>query len=155
MTSETIGKLQAEIGDRKTSRIENYWEYQRKCPDTYDAIKVFESTGIQIVTDLSFAKSCETITDAANVRSKPILLGSTATKPEKPKVALRSFLPENWLFELTFAKGKVLKGEMTSPHTITSWVGEAICMNNELGLGVSKPSTLVISQDFLAEIRLP
>ena len=40
VTSETIGKLQAEIGDRKTSRSENYWEYQRKCPQTYDAIKV-------------------------------------------------------------------------------------------------------------------
>ena len=67
VTRETIGKLQAEIGDRKTSCIENYWEYQRKCPDTYNAIKVFESTGIQIVTDLSFVKSCETITDAVNV----------------------------------------------------------------------------------------
>ena len=40
VTSETIGKLQAEIGDRKTSRSENYWEYQRKCPETYNAIKV-------------------------------------------------------------------------------------------------------------------
>ena len=69
VTSETIGKLQAEIGDRKISRIKNYWEYQRNCPDKYDAIKIFESTRIQIVTDLSFAKSCETITDAANVGS--------------------------------------------------------------------------------------
>ena len=43
---------------------------------------------------------------------------------------------------------------MTSPHTITSWVGEAICMNNELGLGASKPTTLLVNQDFLAEIRL-
>ena len=40
VTRKTIGKLQAEIGDRKTSRIENYWEYQRKCPDTYNIIKV-------------------------------------------------------------------------------------------------------------------
>ena len=40
VTSESIGKLQAEIGDRKTSRSENYWEFQRKCPETYDAIKV-------------------------------------------------------------------------------------------------------------------
>ena len=43
---------------------------------------------------------------------------------------------------------------MTSPHTITSWVGEAICMNNELGLGVSSPSTLLVNQDFFAEVRL-
>jgi hypothetical protein len=41
VTSQTIGKLQREIGERKTSRSENYWEYQRKCPETYDAIKVF------------------------------------------------------------------------------------------------------------------
>ena len=39
VTSESIGKLQAEIGDRKTNRSENYWEYQRKCPETYNAIK--------------------------------------------------------------------------------------------------------------------
>ena len=43
---------------------------------------------------------------------------------------------------------------MTSPHKITSWVGEAICMNDALGLGVSKPSTLLVNQDFFAEIRL-
>ena len=34
---------------------------------------------------------------------------------------------------------------MTSPHTITSWMGETICMNNELGLGVSKSSTLLVN----------
>ena len=30
------------------------------------AVKVFESTGIQILTDLSFISSCETITDVVN-----------------------------------------------------------------------------------------
>jgi len=193
VTSETIGKLQAEIGDRKTSRSENYWEFQRKCPDTYDAIKVFESTGIQILTDLSFVNSCETITDAVGepeyeeVLHSPVAFSAGAPQPileesiaydeapapalqnrvaesssakrpvpiEKPKVALRNFFPENWLFDLMSTKEDILKREYTAPHTITTWVGEAICMNSDIGLGVAKPSSLLVKQDFFAEIRLP
>eukprot|EP00090_Calanus_glacialis_P012233 TRINITY_DN20713_c0_g1_i4.p1 TRINITY_DN20713_c0_g1~~TRINITY_DN20713_c0_g1_i4.p1 ORF type:complete len:1703 (-),score=467.37 TRINITY_DN20713_c0_g1_i4:343-5451(-) len=200
VTSETIGKLQAEIGDRKTSRSENYWEYQRKCPQTYDAIKVYESTGIQILTDLSFINSCETITDAKNEpeyepeimhsavafsvgggqteadydevaydapvpvaqvenrvasMSRPSSKVIGASNPEKPKVALRNFFPESWLFELITVKEEELKSELTSPHTITTWIGEAICMNNQFGLGVSNPTSLLVNQDFFAEIRLP
>ena len=45
--------------------------------------------------------------------------------------------------------------EFNAPHTITTWIGEAICMNTEFGLGVSKPSSLLVNQDFFAEIRLP
>merc|ERR1712106_216596 len=197
VTSETIGKLQAEIGDRKTSRSENYWEYQRKCPQTYDAIKVFESTGIQILTDLSFINSCETITDAANVTDyepevlhspvafsagapqpmiEPVMVEESmafdaapklenriaesskrkgAALPKKPKVALRNYFPENWLFELMTVKEEALNSEFNAPHTITTWIGEAICMNTDFGLGVSKPSSLLVNQDFFAEIRLP
>ena len=46
-----------------------------------------------------------------NVGYRPALneLGSTATKPEKPKVASRSCLPENWPFKPVSAKGKILK----------------------------------------------
>ena len=40
ITQDTVAKLQAEIGDRKTSRSENYWEYQRKCPKSYEVFKV-------------------------------------------------------------------------------------------------------------------
>jgi len=192
VTRESIGKLQAEIGDRKTSRSENYWEYQRKCPQTYDAIKVYESTGIQILTDLSFINSCETITDAVHepeyepeimhsavafsvpessfiaedspqpqIESNHKIVGGSSsvdapkTEPEKPKVSLRSFFPENWLFELINLNDETLSSSLTSPHTITTWVGEAICMNSQFGLGVSKPSSLLVNQDFFAEIRLP
>merc|ERR1719233_8880 len=197
VTSESIGKLQAEIGDRKTSRSENYWEFQRKCPETYDAIKVFESTGIQILTDLSFINSCETITDAIGepeyeeVLHSPVAFSAGAPQPileesvaydaaddapvpvaqvqnriatkvaespaliKKTKVALRNFFPENWLFELMTTREDSIKREYSAPHTITTWVGEAICMNGQIGLGVSKPSSLLVSQDFFAELRLP
>merc|ERR1740137_144761 len=78
-----------------------------------------------------------------------------AALPKKPKVALRNYFPENWLFELMTVKEEALNSEFNAPHTITTWIGEAICMNTEFGLGVSKPSSLLVNQDFFAEIRLP
>ena len=66
ISGDTISKLQAQIGDRKTSRYENYWEYQRKCPQSYEVIKVFENTGIRMITDLPVVASCELLTDAVN-----------------------------------------------------------------------------------------
>jgi len=74
---------------------------------------------------------------------------------QKPKVALRNYFPENWLFDLMTTRESAIKREYSAPHTITTWVGEAICMNSQVGLGVSKPSSLLVSQDFFAEIRLP
>ena len=38
---------------------------------------------------------------------------------------------------------------------MTTWVGEAICISSQAGLGVSKPANLLVYQDFFAEIRLP
>ena len=40
ITRDTVSKIQAQIGDRKTSKSENYWEYQRKCPKSYEMFKV-------------------------------------------------------------------------------------------------------------------
>jgi hypothetical protein len=67
ITKESIGKLQAQIGDRKTSRSENYWEFQRKCPDTYSALKVYQGSGIQVSTDLAVVKSCKTVVDSVHL----------------------------------------------------------------------------------------
>merc|ERR1711915_824819 len=66
ITRASIGKLQKDIGERKMRSRENHWEFQRKCPETFKALKVYGSTGIQIMTDLSIMNSCKTITDAIN-----------------------------------------------------------------------------------------
>merc|ERR1712228_832646 len=62
---------------------------------------------------------------------------------------------ENWLFELVAVEEgkKQIQKDLTS-H-ITSWEAEAVCMSSQYGLGVSKPSSLLVSQDFFAEIRFP
>jgi len=175
ITRASIGNLQEDIGRRKMRSRDNNWEIQRKCPETYNALKVYESTGIQLLTDLTIMNTCETITDAVseneyelNIRHEVIALSMSAPKlhthiskeiysPEKPRVALRNYFPENWLFELvSVEEGKDgIQKDLTSPHTITTWEAEATCMSSQYGLGVSKPSSLLVSQDFFAEIRLP
>ena len=151
ITREKIGRLQAQIGDRKTSRSENFWEYQRKCPETWRALKVYQGTGVQVATDLRVVAACEILTDAVNVSSSghpeqmhtPIAYGAmdgeymdyayeedearssgqtismsasqtTSRKspakyatPTKPTVELRTFFPENWLFDLQVSDGMI------------------------------------------------
>ena len=85
-----MSKLRAQIGDRKTSRGESFWEYQRKCPDSYDIVrvrnqkpiqslllinrcftfKVFENTGISINTDLPAMTKCQLLTDAVGLEDE-------------------------------------------------------------------------------------
>jgi len=79
-----------------------------------------------------------------------------ASPVNKPKVALRNYFPETWLFymELVDDEG-VLNRKLESPHTITTWSGEAICMSDKVGLGAATPANLQVNQDFFAELRLP
>ena len=44
---------------------------------------------------------------------------------------------------------------LTVPHSLTTWVGEAFCLHSGSGLGVSEPVSLLVSQDFFSELRLP
>ena len=91
ITRDTVSKIQAQIGDRKTSRSENYWEYQRKCPKSYEVFKVranifrghkfvvkfinvsqvFENSGVKVITDLPIIRSCQLLTDAINAPEFP------------------------------------------------------------------------------------
>jgi len=71
ITRDTVSKIQAQIGDRKTSKSENYWEYQRKCPKSYEMFKVFENSGVKVITDLPIIRSCQLLTDAINEPEYP------------------------------------------------------------------------------------
>jgi len=41
------------------------------------------------------------------------------------------------------------------PDTITQWIGNAVCLNDEDGLGVSPPATLTAFQPFFVSMNLP
>ena len=48
---------------------------------------------------------------------------------EAPKVELRNYFPETWLFDIVDLNedgGKVMN--LTLPDTITTWVADAVCL---------------------------
>ena len=47
------------------------------------------------------------------------------------------------------------KVESKLPHTITEWVGNAMCVNSEDGLGVSEPASVTTFQSFFVSATLP
>jgi len=88
VTKEKLGELQEQIGKRKVG-ISNYWQIQRECSEAYETIKVFETTGIRILTDLPFINSCQTITDALK-----------ASNPDYPQPELVAFAaPQQFAME--------------------------------------------------------
>ena len=45
--------------------------------------------------------------------------------------------------------------EVELPHTITQWVGNAMCNNQEDGLGVAAPVHITAFQPFFVSVNLP
>lgn len=41
------------------------------------------------------------------------------------------------------------------PDTITTWVGNTICTNNETGIGVSEPASLTVFKPFFVSYTFP
>ncbi|KAJ9576011.1 hypothetical protein L9F63_007111, partial [Diploptera punctata] len=71
-------------------------------------------------------------------------------------IEVRSFFPETWLWELQYVgeSGKVnLKRHV--PHTITDWIGTAICVSPQFGLGIAPPVQLTAFQPFFLDYTMP
>ncbi|XP_076322552.1 alpha-2-macroglobulin-like isoform X2 [Tachypleus tridentatus] len=82
--------------------------------------------------------------------------GVVRKKTEKPVVDIRTYFPETWLWEIQNigATGE-LNLKRNIPHTITEWVGSAICISGETGLGVSEAATVKGFQPFFVSFTLP
>lgn len=74
----------------------------------------------------------------------------------KSVVDVRDYFPETWLFEMemTGDDGVYLTKEKL-PHTITEWVGSAVCINDEDGLGLSNTTSIKGFQAFFLSTTLP
>ncbi|GFY41170.1 pregnancy zone protein [Trichonephila inaurata madagascariensis] len=69
---------------------------------------------------------------------------------------IRSYFPETWLWEMhkIGANGQtVLKRQL--PHTITQWVGGAVCVHPKTGLGLWEDSSVTAFQPFFVSFNLP
>ncbi|XP_076355649.1 pregnancy zone protein-like [Tachypleus tridentatus] len=71
-------------------------------------------------------------------------------------VDIRTYFPETWLWELQ-AIGEngetILKRRL--PHTITEWIGNAVCIDQDRGLGVSNTTSVVGFQPFFLSFTIP
>lgn len=45
--------------------------------------------------------------------------------------------------------------EAKAPDTITQWIGNAVCVHEEDGLGVADPVNLTVFQPFFVHVSLP
>ena len=75
---------------------------------------------------------------------------------KKPKLDLRNYFPETWLFDLVELD---TNGESILPlkaaHTITTWIAETVCTDSINGAQVSEKAKLLVTQDFFADINMP
>lgn len=69
--------------------------------------------------------------------------------------SLRTYFPETWLWEVSTLSSGVIEKELTLPDTITEWVGKAVCVHPEKGLGVSKRAPITTFTPFFTDLTLP
>ncbi|XP_042903027.1 murinoglobulin-1 isoform X2 [Parasteatoda tepidariorum] len=80
-------------------------------------------------------------------------IGLSATKSVSE---VRTFFPETWLFEMemTGPDGTYISKEKL-PDTITQWIGSAVCISSEDGLGISNTTSIDAFQAFFIDYTLP
>lgn len=71
-------------------------------------------------------------------------------------VSVRSYFPETWLWDLVTLNSKGEFGKaVTLPHTITTWVGRALCVSESHGFGMTAAVDIEAFQPFFVEVHLP
>ncbi|XP_067934596.1 ovostatin-like isoform X3 [Watersipora subatra] len=69
---------------------------------------------------------------------------------------VRTYFPETWLWELVEIDSTgAATVASTVPDTITEWVGNTVCMDEQDGLGVSPAASLIAFQPFFVSMNLP
>nr|UIO57907.1 alpha-2-macroglobulin-1 [Biomphalaria glabrata] len=82
--------------------------------------------------------------------------GAVTLHMENGKKAVREIFPETWLWDLNVVgdSGAVTLHE-TAPDTITSWIGNVLCVHPETGFGASPVTSLRTFQPFFLSLQLP
>jgi hypothetical protein len=61
-------------------------------------------------------------------------LANTQSTIAKPKVELRNYFPETWLFDLIDLDEKGEANlDLETPHTITTWIADVVCSDLQTG----------------------
>lgn len=82
---------------------------------------------------------------------------STDLEPKRAESSpTRSYFPETWLWKLLplLTAGNSSQ-PLTLPHTITEWVGKAVCVHPEKGVGLSEKASITTFTSFFIDLTLP
>ncbi|XP_042877971.1 alpha-2-macroglobulin-like isoform X7 [Penaeus japonicus] len=143
--------------------------------DYVDALKMFDKSGLYILTDLvtetrpcvrnqerflwlaSFGSEHKDYRLKWNRADSNLLVAETHVYLEEAEsLAVRKYFPETWLWNLTVSgPSGVLSEQYTLPDTITEWVGKAVCVNPEKGLGISPRAAITTFTPFFVDLTLP
>ncbi|XP_068236577.1 alpha-1-inhibitor 3-like isoform X6 [Palaemon carinicauda] len=87
----------------------------------------------------------------ATEEDPPVALRESSTNSK-----LRTYFPETWLWDIHYTvPSGIIDQEHTLPDTITEWVGKAVCVHPEKGLGVSNRAPIITFTPFFTDLTLP
>ncbi|XP_047484789.1 alpha-2-macroglobulin-like isoform X4 [Penaeus chinensis] len=152
-------------------RIPAFYMYPMYYSDYVDALKMFDKSGLQVLTDLiTETRPCERdiseyydspvyevedLSEAVSVSLADGSRGTSVSNSEKLQDQ-RTYFPETWLWKINMLDSSgVLSEQYTLPDTITEWVGKAVCVNSEKGLGISPRATITTFTPFFVDLTLP
>ncbi|XP_050717837.1 pregnancy zone protein-like isoform X3 [Eriocheir sinensis] len=150
-----------------------------------DALKMFSDAGVYVITDLTVeTRPCEKeeyhhhvgfggggpfFESAVNARPPPQAVAAVADTDftlEKEGVdqadsgatldAPRTDFPETWLWDIVVVpETGSQEQQVTLPDTITQWVGKAICVHPQAGVGISDKQSIITFTPFFIDLTLP
>ncbi|XP_067933197.1 pregnancy zone protein-like [Watersipora subatra] len=137
--------------------------YSRELKDSKTA---FDLAGVVVMSDLALeTRPCDTKTRSQYLQRfmPPVAMSTGGVAMTQrlygerlPSLTVRDYFPETWLWDLIEIDSEgLVEVESELPHTITEWVGSAICLNEEEGLGVSPSQSVTTYQSFFTSATLP
>ncbi|XP_050717838.1 alpha-2-macroglobulin-like isoform X1 [Eriocheir sinensis] len=139
-----------------------------------DALRMFSDAGVYVITDLtvetrpcekeeSYGGYGEALPEAAPPR--PVIQeehfsleaeGVDQAHSGATLDAPRTDFPETWLWDIVVVpETGSQEQQVTLPDTITQWVGKAICVHPQAGVGISDKQSIITFTPFFIDLTLP
>ncbi|XP_042230883.1 alpha-1-macroglobulin-like [Homarus americanus] len=160
------GEPWAHRGEFGSVRNRFYWNFP-STTNHVDAMKMFDKSGLYFFSDLTTeTRPCTSrMSFSRDITGQADLLFSEEM-PERFEIlqsvdqdkfqTARKYFPETWLWKLSLIGSSGVSSEpVTVPDTITEWVGKAVCIHPEKGLGISEEASITVFTPFFIDLTLP
>ncbi|CAM1300318.1 c3 (predicted), partial [Pycnogonum litorale] len=104
----------------------------------------------------AFLECCNAYTSVARSAGVEQLDFVTDLNAKESQTLTRTFFPESWLYkEIQMGGATDEEIVVTLPHSITTWVFQAVSVSKVRGICVADPKELVIHQNVFLDVNLP